>query len=287
MKRLFRFRVFSFFIIALVIATITLISVNTSGNSGFITNALTSLSKPLKSIASTVAKTFESFYGYMDKYDKLLAENAELNAELNQLKQDYRDSTDISNENEQLRTLLELSSRHPDYTKYDTAAIINWGTSNWTSSFTIGKGSSNSEVKVGDSVITEAGDLIGVVDVVDINSSIVLTILDTKFSVGAYIERNDELAIATGDFSLMKQGLLKFDYLDYLQDTTEIIAGDTIITSGKDGILPAGLVVGTVEEVVTNNTGINRYATIKPTADLNSLANVYLITSFEQSGDVK
>jgi rod shape-determining protein MreC len=132
-------------------------------------------------------------------------------------------------------------------------------------------------------VITEAGDLVGVVSVVETNSSIVVTVLDTTFSVGAYIERNDERAIAAGDFTLMKEGLLKFNYL---QDT-EIIAGDTIITSGKGGVLPSGLVIGTVSEVVTYSTGLDRYATIKPAADLKSLANVYLITSFEISGEGK
>jgi rod shape-determining protein MreC len=82
----------------------------------------------------------------------------------------------------------------------------------------------------------------------------------------------------------MKQGLLKFGYLE---DTAEIIADDTIITSGKGGILPAGLIIGTVQEVVTSNTGIDKYATIKPAADIKSLADVYLITSFEVSGDEK
>ena len=284
MKRLFRFRVFSFFILAVMIAAITLISVNTSGNSGFVTNLLTSLSKPLRSVAASVANAFESIYGYIDDYEKLEAENAELKAQLNKLQQDYRESTDISAENERLRKLLDLDSRRPDYKKYDTATIINWSSSNWSSSFTIGKGSYNSDIKVGDCVITEEGYLVGVVDVVEPTSSTVITILDTRFYVGAYIDRTDKRYIAMGDFSLMKQGLLKFGYLE---DTAEIIADDTIITSGKGGILPAGLIIGTVQEVVTSNTGIDKYATIKPAADIKSLADVYLITSFEVSGDEK
>ncbi|NMA25475.1 MAG: rod shape-determining protein MreC [Clostridiales bacterium] len=284
MKRLFRFRVFSFFILAVIIAAITLISVNTSGSSGFVTNLLTSLSKPLRSVAASVANVFESIYGYIDDYEKLEAENAELRAQLNKLQQDYRESTDISAENERLRKLLGLDSRHPDYKTYDTATIINWSSSNWSSSFTIGKGSYNSDIKVGDCVITEEGYLVGVVDVVEPTSSTVITILDTRFSVGAYIDRTDKRYIAMGDFSLMKQGLLKFGYLE---DTAEIIADDTIITSGKGGILPAGLIIGTVQEVVTSNTGIDKYATIKPAADIKSLADVYLITSFEVSGDEK
>lgn len=284
MKRLLRIRVFGFFVIAVIIASITLISVNTRGNSGIITNTLTSLSKPLKSVASSVVKSFESLYGYIYEYDKVVAENADLNAKLSELQQEYREYTDISNENERLRELLNLSSRHPDYKQYDTASVISWSASNYSSSFTIGKGSSNSAVKVGDCVITETGALVGVVSEVGTNSSTVITILDTTFSVGAYIERNEERALAVGDFALMKKGLLKFDYL---QDSTEIVAGDTIITSGKGGILPADLVIGTVQEVLTYETGLRRYATIKPTADLSSLADVYLITSFEITGDAK
>jgi len=274
--------VFSFFVLAVIIAAITLISVNTSGNSGFVTNILTSLSKPLRSVAASVANVFESIYGYIDDYEKLEAENAELKAQLNKLQQDYRDSSNISAENERLRKLLELSSRHPDYKQYDTATIINWSSSNWSSSFTIGKGSYNSDIKVGDCVITEEGYLVGVVDVVETTSSTVITILDTRFSVGAYIDRTDKRYIAMGDFSLMKQELLKFGYME---GSAEIIADDTIITSGKGGILPAGLVIGTVQEVVTSSTGIDKYATIKPAADIKSLADVYLITSFEVSGD--
>ena len=60
-----------------------------------------------------------------------------------------------------------------------------------------------------------------------------------------------------------------------------------VITSGKGGVLPAGLVVGTVREVVTSSTGIDKYATIEPAADIKGLANVFLITSFEVSGDDK
>lgn len=278
MRKFLRFRVIGFLVVAILIAVIALISVNAKGGSGFITNSLMSMSKPLKSATASVAKMLESIYGYMYEYDKLKAENAELKAELYQLQQDSQEITEISKENDQLRDLLDLSKRHPDFKQYDTAEVISWNASNWASSFTIGKGSSNSKIKVGDCVITETGALIGIVSDVEANVSTVMTIIDTKFSYGAFIERNDERAIAAGDFTLMKQDLLKFDYL---QDTMDIVMGDTIITSGMGGVLPSGLVIGTVQEVLTYSTGISRYAVIKPAADLKSLANVYLITSYE------
>ncbi|SHH76635.1 rod shape-determining protein MreC [Sporobacter termitidis DSM 10068] len=278
MRRFLKPRVIGFLAIAVVIAAVTIISVNTRGNSGFITNSLMSLSKPLKSAASSVAKTFESFYGYMYKYEQLEQENKELKAKLYKQTQDNQNVDEISKENDDLHALFDFSSRHPDYTQYDMAEVISWSSSNWDSSFTIDKGSSNSKIKAGDCVITEVGALVGVVSEVGANSSTVITVVDTKFSYGAYIERNDERAVATGDFTLMKQGLLK---LSYLQDTTEIVTGDTIITSGNGGTLPAKLVIGSVQEVLTDPTGISRYATIKPAADLTSLSNVFLITSYQ------
>ena len=281
MRRFLKLRVIGFLIIAVIVAAITLISVNTRGNSGLITNSLMSMSKPLKSAASSVAKIFESVYGYMYAYDKLKQENEKLKADIYTLKQDNQSAQDIMRDNDRLRDLLNLSLRHPDFKRYDSAEIISWSASNWASSFTIGKGSSNSKIKVGDCVITQTGGLIGSVTNVEANSSIVITVLDTKFSCGAYAERNDEHAIAAGDFTLMKSGLLK---LNYLQSATELVMGDTIITSGKGGVLPANLVIGSVQEVLTNPTGIGRYATIKPAADLTNLSTVYLITSFELSG---
>lgn len=279
MKRFLKLRVLGFLLAAIVIAAVTLVSVNTKGSPGFITNALNTMAKPLVSVASSVAKTFESVYGYMYEYDKVVAENQDLKAQLAKLQQEYRESTDISNENARLRSLLNLSSRHSDF-HFDTASIIAWSASNWSSSFTISKGSSNSAVKAGDCIITETGALIGYVKDVGVTSSTAVTVLDTTFSAGAVVERNSDVAVATGDFTLMKQGLLK---LDYLTEGTEVVSGDTITTSGKGGVLPAGLVIGTVSEVKTYESGIRRYATIRPAADLQNTTSVYLITSFEIS----
>ena len=113
MKRFFKFRVFGFFVIAVIIAAVTLIAVNTRGNPGIFTNTLTSLSKPFRTVAVSVVKTFESFYGYIYKYDTVQDENERLNDEIARLQKEYRDYIDVSNENERLRELLNLKDRYP------------------------------------------------------------------------------------------------------------------------------------------------------------------------------
>ena len=46
-------------------------------------------------------------------------------------------------------------------------------------------------------------------------------------------------------------------------------------------MFPSGLVVGTVEAVFTDPSGMNRYAVVEPDVDLDSLVEVFVIKSFD------
>ena len=280
MKKILTKRGITIGVVAVLIAVATLISIKvTRGNSGFLSNAYEALMKPVKSVMSSIADELEHIYGYMYEYDKLVAENEELKTEIADLQREYREYTEISEENERLRELQGLGQRHSDF-GVDTATIISWSASNWSSSFTISKGSSNSEVAVGDCIMTERGELVGQVTEVGVTTSTAVTIIDTTFSAGALIESSGGAAIVTGDFTLMKENLLK---LGYIPEGTEILTGDTIITSGKGGVLPKGLVVGYVQDVVTDETGLEKYGVVQPAVSLNALTNVYILTDFEVS----
>jgi rod shape-determining protein MreC len=235
--------------------------------------------KPVRSAASSVARTFESIYGYMYEYDEVVAENETLKAQIADLRQEYREYTEVSAENDRLRELLRLAPRHTD-SRYETATILSWGASNWASTFTISKGSSNSEVAAGDAVITETGVLIGRVTEVGLTTSVAISVIDTTFSAGALAGSRGEDGIAVGDFSLMRAGLLK---LDYLPGDTAILAGDAVVTSGKGGMFPQGLVIGSVAAVRSGETGIGLYATVVPAAELRDVTYVYVITEFTES----
>ena len=60
-----------------------------------------------------------------------------------------------------------------------------------------------------------------------------------------------------------------------------MVSGDEVLTSGKGGVYPSGLVVGTVDGVFTDPSGINRYAVVTPTAALEDLTEVFIITDFD------
>jgi rod shape-determining protein MreC len=57
--------------------------------------------------------------------------------------------------------------------------------------------------------------------------------------------------------------------------------GDLIVTSGLGGYYPSGLVIGSVQEIRTDDTGLTKYAILAPQVDLDQLKQVFVITDFQ------
>ena len=96
--------------------------------------------------------------------------------------------------------------------------------------------------------------------------------------MGGILARTDGAAVLEGDFALMGQGRLK---LTYLPEGVELLAGDQVLTLSREGIYPSGLVVGHVEEIHAEASGMGQYAVVAPEADLDSLNRVFIITDFD------
>ena len=263
--------------IALLLAIVTLVSVNVYGSSGPVTGFANMVSMPLRSLASAVAQAFESIYGNINRYDQLLIDYERRLMELQELREHYRDAEELAKENEFFREALGFRERNPGH-ELEEATVSTWSSSNWSSSFTILKGSSNSDISVGDSVVTQYGVLVGFITDVGATTSTVVTVLDTTFSAVALIGEGGHSATATGDFALMNHGLLKLDHID---DDIPVMRGNVIVTSGDGVVFPAGLVIGEVEEVFNHPTGIGRYATIRPVVSLDTITMICVITDFE------
>jgi rod shape-determining protein MreC len=279
MKVLFSKRNIAIFAAALIVAIISAVSINTRGESGAATDLATLVTVPLKRAAASIARSFESLYGYIYEYDSIVSENEALKAQIAEFRQDYREYTEVSAENARLHELLGFSALHPDHV-YDRAGIITWGASNWSSDFTLSRGSSNSDIAVGDSVITENGVLVGVVTEVDTVTSKAITVIDTTFFAGTLAGENGEETAAVGDFELMRGGTLR---LDFMSDGNNVLSGDTVVTSGKGGLFPEGLVIGDVTDIFMNDTGVGYHGVIEPAADLNNVIYVFVVTDFEIS----
>ena len=179
-------------------------------------------------------------------------------------------------EEEKLRELLELREQRRDLT-FESAAVIDRESTNWTSALTLNRGTAHG-VEKNDCVVSAEGDLVGVVSAVGYNWCTVLTVIDTDTELGARVFRTQEVALAEGDLALMGEGKLK---LSYLSADAQLLSGDVVTTSGLGGFYPGGLVIGTVESVRSGDDGLAQYAVLAPAARLGELSEVFIIKDFD------
>ena len=279
MKKIFSRKTLIVVVIALIVALAAVISMVGTGKPGFVTSAVETLLKPVKSASAAVAGTCEKLYGYMHDYDRLIGENAALRARLAGADREARDYDALEEENVRLRELLGLSRKSEDY-EYESASIIAWSASSWDSTFTINKGSANSDVSPGDPVITSSGCVVGLVRTVSASSSVCASLIDTTFAVSVDLDNVSGSCSAVGDYALMRQGKLM---VEYISDSNRVFAGDSVITSGKGGLFPADLLVGYVDMVTATSDGQNDVAVVSPAVSLDDLLYVYVITDFSMT----
>ena len=245
------------------------------GRIGFVQNLSGILKSPIQKVLSSAVNWFDSMYGYLYEYDSLMAENESLRSQLADAQKSARDGIEASEENTRLRKLLELREKHTDYV-LESCKVVLWSSSNWSSAFTISKGSA-SGIELGDPVITEYGAVVGQVTELGTNWATVSTLIDVDMSVGAFVGATGNSGMVVGEYSFMRDKTAK---LTYLADGAQIFVGDDVLTSGSGGAFPAGLMIGTLTAVQTEAGGQIEYGIVEPQAYLDSLVQVFVIKDF-------
>lgn len=261
--------------VATVVAVVLSLLSFFSSNTNVLSNIVQTVSSPFRSAATAVTGWVEGIHSYLTEFDALQEENAALKIQIAEMEEQLRQAERDSEENATLRRLLDLREQRREL-NMESARIIQEDTSNWASTLTLNIGDSFG-VSVGDCVITETGDLVGVISETGSNWSTCTTIIDTDTSIGAQIFRTGDIGVARGDFSLMGQNRLQLAYLD--ADASPQV-GDLVVTSGLGGYYPSQLVIGTVDEVMTDDDGLAQYAVLTPAVDLSALSQVFVITDF-------
>ena len=276
-------------VVAMILALISIISVNAFNTQGPVTGFAHTVTRPVRALTSTVAGIFEDIFASIYRYDELERRFDELAAQYADLVRAHHIAADLAAENERLRAALGFRALHPDI-EQEMATLVSWTSDNWSHTFTINKGYANSDVRSGMGVATEYGVLIGQVTDVRPTESTVITILDTTFSVAVFVGEVDATGVveiganagvsatATGDFSFMRSGLLMLDYID---DDITLLRSAPIVTSGAGGVFPPGMLVGEIDAVFPHANGIGRFATIRPIREINTISTVFVITEFE------
>ena len=244
------------------------------GGSTLMTGVVGTVLTPLQQGVSWVSGKFESVIGYFTQYEALKSENEALRQQVAQLEQKMRDSDVALEENTRLRELVGIAQRSRDF-EYEIAEVISRAPGEWSSVLSIDKGE-NAGIEEGDLIITAKG-MVGYVSEVGINYSEVTTVLDPAMQAGALLTRTRDTAIAEGDYTLMGKGQLR---LSYLEKDADVVIGDTVETSGRGGVFPKGILIGTIESILVEEDGMGNYAIIQPYVDVETVSHVFIIKNF-------
>ncbi|MCQ2558290.1 MAG: rod shape-determining protein MreC [Oscillospiraceae bacterium] len=263
-------------IVAAVAGLITLANAARDGEISALQNVSGVLIAPVQKVVSSAANMFDNLYGYLYKYDVLLAENESLRAQLAEAQQSAREGIEASEENTRLRELLNLRDKYASY-EYESCKVVLWSSSNWSHSFTISKGST-SGIELGDPVVTEYNAVVGQITELGDTWATVSTVIDVDMSMGAFAGDTGTSGIVLGEYALMRNRSAK---LTYLADGAQIFVGDEVLTSGSGGSFPQGLLIGTLTNVQTEAGGQIEYGIVKPAVEFESLVQVFVIKSFD------
>ncbi len=235
---------------------------------------------PFQTVATKISRFFSDFATAYSDGNSLMLENAELTAEINQLREQLADYNEIVSQNDFYKDYLEIKENNPDF-KFATATLIAKDNEDPYGGFIINSGST-SGISAYDPVITDEG-LVGYITEVGLTTAKVTTLLSPELTIGALDNRTGDSGIVSGNSELARNGKCRFSNLSR---SCSVAIGDYAVTSGE-GIFPKGLLIGEIESVGSDAYNTSIYADIKPFAQLSDIRNVMVITAFEGQGGVR
>ena len=278
MKQLFNTKLRIILVIAvLVTAGLSVLSglTNQSIPDLLVQGALT----PFRAVATSLTNTVERYYSYMFKYEALEAENAVLKAQIAEMEDTTRQAAAISRENERLRAQNKLLATHESYVMTD-AYIIGWSSTDWSNTLTINRGTS-AGIAENMVAITDNGEVVGLVSQVGPNFAVVKTVLDSTLEISATIATSGYNGMVSGGYI---EGNDKYLQMDYLPSSAIIRNKDQVVTSGST-LYPRGLILGSVVDAGFKETGVAKYAVLKPAAEISSLEQIFIVTNFRTESE--
>ncbi len=176
--------------------------------------------------------------------------------------------------NERLRRMLGLAETMQTQTL--AAQVVGKDPSPWFQSVIVDKGRADGVAK-GQPVVNPEG-IVGIVTDATTRYAKVMLLTDPNSAVDAVVQRNRARGIVNG-------GAAGQCVFNFVLRKHEVAVGDTVVSSGMDGVFPKGLPVGEVASIVKHEAGIFQDVTLTPYVDFERLEEV-LIVPVRQPADM-
>lgn len=229
---------------------------------------LVSLLHPLQVIANAPSDLYAFGDEYFSTHHHLLAENQQLKKQALRQAADLQKLNLLALENDNLRNLLQAQQALAETSTL--AEIEHVGRDAFTKKVIVNRGT-NHLIVTGAAAVDATG-VIGQVTRTYPATSEVTLITDKSLAIPVQVERNGLRAIAFG------HGRDNTLELPYLPANVDIQVGDKLVTSGIDGIYPAGLAVASVVEMKTSPDSPFAHIVCVPTAGIENSRQVLLVS---------
>jgi len=225
---------------------------------------------PVQNVSSKAGGATSNFFRQIFNFHSIAAENEQLKQRVTEMESELHNARLQTAENERLKGLLGLR----DQNTYQTvpARVIARDPSIWFNNITIDRGSS-SGVKVNMPVVSATG-IVGRVVTVSPWASQVMLVTDEKAGAGAVVGQLGESGALGSVRGRPDLGLIEMRYVSGLEKVT---VGDFVVTTGQDGIYPAGLNVGEIVDVKNGTATQPHQILIRPGARLDRLEEVAVL----------
>lgn len=251
-----------------------------AGANGRLTSApqeiLGAIVTPIQNLARLVGGGWNDLLDKYVRIDSIIEENETLTEENRALRDQLVEYDKMKAEYESLQAWNNISEANPNY-EYISAFVIGRDPLEQFGSFTIDQGTVHG-VEKGDVVVNDMGYLVGRVLEASLTNSKVMTILQPGSYVACVVSRTRDSGNLSGQSEYSIQGQC---VLENLSRDTLAIVGDQIITTGLGGEFPPDVRVGTVQELLPEESGKSTIAVIEPGADINNIKHVFVITNYE------
>lgn len=225
-------------------------------------------------IFSAPVNAINNFFSDVSYLQDTFEENQRLKQKVDGLAESQAEIRTLTEENQSLKDELELQETLTDYNLI-TGSVIARNPDRWIDQLVIDRGSSDG-LENGMSVMSNNG-LVGRVSEVSPTSAkvILLTTNDeTAVLTSTEIVQEDETIFGViNGYDAERENLI----MEQITSDSTIEEGADVVTSGLGGLVPRGLLVGTVAEVSLDRHGLGQRVYIEPAADFSDVRFVSIV----------
>lgn len=257
-------------LVAALLGHLLLVSlqVNTAGGGTVFSAIVFGAFGEVQRLSGGAASAVETAWGRYVALWRVQDENVRLRAQLDDMAIRLQEQRSLALRAERLEGLLGVQQRLPQKTM--AAEVVAGDATSWFRTVTINRGAADGIAP--DMAVLSPRGLVGRVigrPAPTSRAARVQLLVDRSAAAAALIERSRTGGIVVGDDGVM----LRMDFVSTLAD---VQVGDTVVSSGLDGIYPKGFTIGEVV-AVERGTGLYQLVKVRPAVDFSAVEDVLVV----------